>query len=109
VRQAPSDGGTAKFLESDRVAALLVELSASGTVDFRSANLLDRKWQLRLKWLAKSFMARKSADVVKLSVIRYTGALGYGTAELFNESWESMSGLVNDYMASTMPWIEKDT
>jgi hypothetical protein len=54
-------------------------------------------------------MARKSADVVKLSVIRYTGALGYGTADLFNESWESMSGLVNDYMASTMPWIEKDT
>lgn len=95
-------------MESDRVASLLVELAASGAVDFSSANLLDRKWQLRLKWLAKSFMSRKSADVVKLALIRYTGALGYGTAELFNDSWESMGGLVKDYIDSTMPWLAKD-
>ena len=95
-------------MESDRVAALLVELAASGVVDFKNANLLDRKWGLRLKWLAKSFVARKSADVVKLGLIRYTGALGYGTAELFNEAWGNMDGLVDSYVAATMPWLEKD-
>ena len=95
-------------MESDRVAALLVELSANGVVDFSCANILDRKWQLRLKWLANSYMARKRADVVKLAILRYTGALGYGTADMFNESWESMSGLMEDYMDSAMPWREKE-
>lgn len=53
-------------------------------------------------------MARKAADVVKLGVIRYTGALGYGSADLFNESWENMGSLLDDFVASTMPWLEKD-
>jgi hypothetical protein len=96
-------------LESDRVAALLVELSANGVVDFKNANLLDRKWQLRLKWLAKSYMARKNADVVKLAILRYTGALGYGTAEMFNEAWDGMTGLFENYMESSLPWREKDS
>lgn len=95
-------------MESDRVAALLVEMASNGIVDFSNAKLLDRKWELRLKWLAKSFMARKAADVVKLGIIRYTGALGYGTSELFNESWESMGSLIEDYVATTMPWSDKN-
>lgn len=95
-------------MAGDRVAALLVELSANGVVDFKNANLLDRKWQLRLKWLANSYMARKRADVVKLAFLRYTGALGYGTADMFNESWENISELMEDYMDSSMPWREKD-
>ena len=53
-------------------------------------------------------MARKAADVVKLGIIRYTGALGYGTSELFNESWESMGSLIEDYVATTMPWSDKN-
>lgn len=53
-------------------------------------------------------MARKRADVVKLAFLRYTGALGYGTADMFNESWENMSELMEDYMDSSMPWREKD-
>ena len=95
-------------MESDRVASLLVELASNKVVDFKEAKLLDRKWELRLKWLSKSFMARKAADVVKLGVIRYTGALGYGSADLFNESWEKMTSLLDDFVASTMPWLEKD-
>lgn len=86
--------------------ALLVELAASGVVDFKDANVLDRKWDLRLKWLAQSYMTAKSAEVVKLAIMRYTGALGYGSAEMFNESWENMGKLIDSYSAAIMPWQE---
>lgn len=93
-------------MDGDRVAALLVELAANGVVNFKDANILDRKWDLRLKWLAQSYMAAKSADVVKLAIMRYTGALGYGSAEMFNESWENMGKLIDSYSSATMPWQE---
>jgi hypothetical protein len=54
-------------------------------------------------------MARKNADVVKLAILRYTGALGYGTAEMFNEAWDGMTGLFENYMESALPWREKDS
>lgn len=75
MRQASGYGGVFKFLASDRVSALLVELASHGVVDFKHANVLDRKWNLRLKWLAQSYSSNKSAEVVKLAILRYTGAL----------------------------------
>ena len=46
----------------------------------------------------------------KLAVLRYTGALGYGTADLFNEAWDTMGNLVQDYANVSMPWLDpKDT
>ena len=96
-------------MEGDRVAALLIELASNRVVDFKEANLLDRKWQLRLKWLARSFEARKSAEVVKLGILRYSGALGYGAPELFNESWEGINTLLDNYIANTLPWQSDKT
>jgi len=93
-------------LESDRVNSVLIEMAAKGIVDFKDANLLDRKWQLKLKWLAKSYTANKSAEVVKLAILRYTGALGYGTADLFNEAWDTIGNLVQDYSDASMPWLD---
>lgn len=108
MRQTSSDGGVANFLESDRVASLLVEMASSGVVDFKDANLLDRKWQLRLKWLSKSYTLNKSSEVVKLAILRYTGALGYGTSALFNEAWDRISELIEQHDKLTRPWTVKE-
>ena len=108
MRQASGYGGVFKFLASDRVSALLVELASHGVGDFKHANVLDRKWNLRLKWLAQSYSSNKSAEVVKLAILRYTGALGYGTADLFNQAWESMDQLFDSYDKAARPWIDKE-
>ena len=108
MRQASSNGGVAKFLEGDRVTQLLVELASNGVVDFANADILDRKWKLKLKWLAESHSANKSAEVAKLAILRYTGSLGYGKAELFNESWEKVNELIQSYTKLAMPWIKSE-
>jgi len=105
VRQAAGYGRVTDFLESDRVASLLVEMASNGAVDFKDANLLDRKWQLRLRWLIKSYTLNKSSEVVKLAILRYTGALGYGTSALFNEAWDRITELLEQYDKMTRPWV----
>ena len=95
-------------MESDRVASLLVELASNGVVDLNDASLLDRKWQLRLKWLANSYALNKSSEVVKLAVLRYTGALGYGTSALFSEAWDRITALMEQYDKVTRPWVHDD-
>ena len=95
-------------MESDRVASLLVELASNGVVNFKDANLLDRKWQLRLRWLLKSYSLNKSSEVVKLAILRYTGALGYGTSALFNEAWDRSTELIERYDKLTRPWLYDD-
>lgn len=95
-------------MERDRVASLLVEMASHGVVDFAGAKILDRKWQLKIKWLARSYSLKKSSEVVKLSVLRYTGALGFGSADLFNESWEKISDMLEDYDKVSRPWIERE-
>ena len=95
-------------MESDRVASLLVEMASNGVIDFKDANLLDRKWQLRLKWLVKSYSANKFSEVVKLAVLRYTGALGYGTSSLFNEAWDKITELLEEYDKAKRPWIDRE-
>ena len=95
-------------MESDRVASLLVELASNGVVNFKDANLLDRKWQLRLRWLLKSYSLNKSSEVVKLAILRYTGALGYGTSALFNEAWDRITELIEQYDKVARPWTVKE-
>lgn len=95
-------------MESDRVASLLVEMASNGVVDFKDANLLDRKWQLRLKWLSNSYALNKSSEVVKLAILRYTGALGYGTSALFNEAWDRITTLIQQYDKVARPWVHDD-
>lgn len=93
-------------MEGGQVGSLLVDLASNGIVDFREAKVLDRKWTLRLKWLAKSHASNKYAEMVKLSVLRYTGALGYGEADMFNKASEGLNALLDEYGKVVRPWLK---
>jgi hypothetical protein len=94
-------------LDGDRVASLLVGMAADGVVDFRDAAPLDRRWNLRLKWLTEAYATRKRADVAVARHMRYTGALGTDDSKLFDKAWKLSGTTLDELDALLRPWIER--
>lgn len=83
-------------------------MAADGVVDFREAVLLDRRWNLRLKWLVEAYSTRKRADVALARHMRYTGALGTDDSKLFDKAWKLSGTTLDELDALLRPWIERE-
>jgi hypothetical protein len=82
-------------------------MAADGVVDFRDADLLDRRWTLRLKWLTEAYSASKRAEVALARHIRYTGALGTDDAKLFDKAWKLSGKTLEELDLALRPWLER--
>jgi hypothetical protein len=82
-------------------------MAADGVVDFRDADLLDRRWSLRLSWLTKAYSGSKRAEVALARHMRYTGALGTDDAKLFEKAWKLSGKTLEDLDAALRPWLNQ--
>lgn len=82
-------------------------MAADGAVDFRDADLLDRRWNLRLKWLTVAYAGSKRAEVALARHMRYTGALGTDDAKLFDKAWKLSAKTLDDLDAALRPWLDQ--
>lgn len=82
-------------------------MAADGVVDFRDADLLDRRWNLRLRWLTEAYSGSKRAEVALARHMRYTGALGTDDAKLFEKAWKLSAQTLEELDAALRPWLER--
>lgn len=82
-------------------------MAADGVVDFRDADLLDRRWSLRLRWLTEAYSGSKRAEVALARHMRYTGALGTDDAKLFEKAWKLSAKTLEDLDAALRPWLDR--
>jgi len=82
-------------------------MAADGVVDFRDADLLDRRWTLRLRWLTEAYSGSKRAEIALARHMRYTGALGTDDAKLFEKAWKLSGKTLEDLDAALRPWLDR--
>lgn len=82
-------------------------MAADGVVDFRAAALLDRRWNLRLRWMTDAYAGSKRAEVALARHMRYTGVLGTDDAKLFEKAWKLTGQTLADLDVALRPWLER--
>jgi len=82
-------------------------MAADGVVDFRDASLLDRRWDLRLRWLTAAYVSSKRGEVAMARHMRYTSALSTEDSKLFDKVWKLSGQSLAEFDAAIRPWLDR--
>lgn len=95
-------------MEGDQVASLLLGMAADGFVDFSKAELLDRRWKLKLLWMCKAYQAKKQSETLNLRLNQTVSALSHASSDLFKSMWERSDSIIATMTELAMPWLDRD-
>ena len=95
-------------MDGDQVASRLVGMAADGIVDFSKAELLDRRWKLKLLWMCKSYQSKKQIEMLGLRLNQTIGVFNPSSVELFKSMFKRSDNLVDLITELAMPWLDRD-
>jgi hypothetical protein len=95
-------------LEGDQVASLLVRMAADG-FDFSKAALLDRRWKLRLLWIARAYQDTKQIELLKLRLLKTSAICSSPHLELVKSAYSSFDQMADVIDELSQPWLARDT
>lgn len=76
-------------------------------MDFSRADLLDRRWHLRLQLLLDSLERDNLHRLRLLRHRQHCGALEYGSGqEVFDHHWTAANELLDDLRRDLFPWVK---
>lgn len=95
-------------MAGDQVASLFVRMAADG-FDFSKANLLDRRWKLKLLWMARAYQDSKQADLLRLRAIKSASFCSSPHLELVKSSSKVFDQMADLIETLEQPWLATDT
>jgi hypothetical protein len=96
-------------LERDRAAVLTVRSAVRGVVDYREADIVDRKWWRRWRLLLNEMMSQEDRDLMEhlysyhLALVSNSGL----TEDSFKSTQQSARDNFEDIAGGLRPWIGK--
>ena len=85
----------------------MIQAAAEGSIDFRQANTLDRRWWLKTKWITNAIARRNRATVLGMQHSQHIGVTDYDTPQLaFDHHWKASNELVMKITEMLLPWID---
>jgi hypothetical protein len=94
-------------LERDRAAVLTVRSAVSGVVDYRDADIMDRRWWLRWRLLLNEMTAQEDCNLMRelysyhLALVSNSGL----TDDSFKSTQKTAKGNFEDIINSMRPWL----
>lgn len=83
----------------------MVQAAASGAIDFANADLLDRQWWLKLRWILDRLEDEHMVDVYRLQHAQHASVLDYELdKQVFETHWEGGNKLIKKVYGTHFPW-----
>ncbi len=82
---------------------------AADGFDFSKADLLDRRWKLKLLWLARAYQDGKQADILRLKAFKLASFCSSPHLELVKNSSKNFDQIADLLEAMEQPWLARDT
>lgn len=94
-------------MEGDQVAPLLVRMAADG-FDFSKAVLLDRRWKLKLLWLARAYQDTKQIELLKLRLLKSSAICSSPHLDLVKSASSNFDKVADAIDDMSQPWLARD-
>lgn len=88
----------------------MIQAAVDGVIDYSTANLLDRRWWVKLRWLLDRYEAKQTCEVLKLQHNQHLSVLAYDLKqETFDHHWKGANNITKSIFEMTFPWSSKVT
>lgn len=92
-------------MASDRASSLIVEAAGRGAIDFRDADILDRKWWLKVGLITDYLERQHYARIFEVKISQHTALLDYKSeTETLDHHWKAIGKLRDKLISELMPW-----
>jgi hypothetical protein len=86
----------------------MVQAAASGAIDFAAADLLDRRWWTKVRWILDRIEETNVLTVLQLQHAQHASVVNYNLSkEAFDQHWNGGNDLIKTVHDIQFPWAKK--